>query len=249
MASVTEILRRLLSRVALLILAVGIGVGAGAWYAAIQTPAYTAQAFVVVVPRPGTDATIGLKYAQAYGRIATQNPVLAKAAATMRPTLEQNTSVDEVRRHVRATTSPDVPLIEVAASADAPNKAADLANTVANALVKFGNDSKTRTTVRLAPFIEATPPADPSSPNTPLSIAVGAAAGLLIGGLLALADIGGRPSAGRREDAPAAGERPIHDTQPFQLPSADDRPARGTLDRPRENNRGKGGAPAHGRQP
>jgi capsular polysaccharide biosynthesis protein len=245
MASVTEILRRLVTRVTLLILAVGVGAGAGAWYAASRTPTYTAQAFVVVVPRPGTDATIGLKYAQAYGRIVTQTPVLAKAAAAMR----NSTSVDEVRRHVRATTSPEVPLIEVAASADAPKKAADLANTVADALVKFGNDSRTRTTVRLAPFIEATPPADPSSPNTPLIIAVGAAAGLLIGGLLVLAEVGGRTSTGHREDAPAANERAVHDTAPFQLPGADDRPGHRALDRPGENSRGKDGVPTHGQQP
>jgi capsular polysaccharide biosynthesis protein len=250
MASVTEILRRLLTRVALLILTVGIGVGTGAWYAASQTPTYTAQAFVVVVPRPGVDAVIGLKYAQAYGRIATQGPVLAEAVAAMR----HSASVDQVRRHVRTSTSPDVPLIEITGSADAPKEAADLANRVAGALVKFGNGSKTRSTVRLASFIEATPPADPSSPNTPLIITVGAAAGLLIGGLLLLAGVGGRTSVERREDPPAAEERAeerraIHDTQPFRLPSADDLPAQGTRDRPNENSRGKGGVPAHGQQP
>jgi capsular polysaccharide biosynthesis protein len=225
MASLTEIRTRLLTQSVLLILAVVLGAGAGGWYAKSQPPTYTAQAFVVVVPQSDTDPIVAVKYAQAFGRIATQGAVLSEAAAAMRG----STSVDRVRSQVRASTSPDVPLIELTGSAKRPKEAADLANTVADALVKFGNDSRTRTKVRLASFVEATPPAGPSSPNPPLDVAVGAAAGLLIGGLAILAGVGARSSVRRREEEEAAGP-------PTPAASAEPEPHRGP---------GPDGGPAH----
>jgi len=245
MVSVTEILTRLLKQGALLILTVGLGAGAGALYAMSQTPTYTARAFVVVVPQSDTEAAIALNYAQAFGRIATQGAVLSEATAAMR----QSTSVDRVRRQVRASTSPDVPLIELTGSADTPKAAADLANTVADALVKFGNDSRTRTKVRLASFVEATPPDGPSSPNAPLDIAVGAAAGLLIGGLAMLAGVGGQRSVRRREEAEPADPRSVAEPEPYHGPGPDGRPTNETLARSHENSQGRGEVPAGRQQP
>src|SRR5262249_27685737 len=84
--------------------------------------------------------------------------------------------------------------------ADAKRTAA-VANAVAQALVDVGNGRKDQTRVTLSVLAAASVPAAPSSPKPPLELAVGTAAGLLLGGLSVLAGIG--RTAARRGPGPA----------------------------------------------
>ncbi len=183
-----EILRRLVRRFGLLLALTLIGGMAGAVYGAVKTPTYTAKAYVVAIGDPG-DSISALNFAQAYGRVATSGPVLVLAAAKL--------GTDQTGLNtVTASTSPDAPVIEITATAGTGQHAAQLANAVANALAEYGSVRKKDTHVSLALLAGATTPGKPSSPKPPLELAVGAAAGLLIGGLAILAGVG-RASAAR----------------------------------------------------
>jgi capsular polysaccharide biosynthesis protein len=177
-----EILRRLVRRFGLLILLTVIGGSAGAAYAATKTPAYTAKAYVVAIGDPGESIT-ALNFAQAYGRIATSGPVLAKAATALGT---QTAGLNQVT----ASTSPDAPVIEISATGTSPAHTAALANAVANALADYGSARKADTHVGFALLAGALTPKSPTSPKPPLELAVGAAGGLLIGGLTVLAGVG-----------------------------------------------------------
>jgi hypothetical protein len=91
---------------------------------------------------------------------------------------------------VTAATSPDAPVIEITATAGSARHAAELANAVADALADYGSVRRTETNVGLSLLAGATTPERPSSPRPPLELAVGACAGLLIGGLAVLAGAG-----------------------------------------------------------
>jgi capsular polysaccharide biosynthesis protein len=181
-----EILRRLMRRFGLLLLLTAIGATAGAVYSALRTPTYTAKAYVVAIGDPGESIT-ALNFAQAYGRIATSGPVVAKAGALLG-------SAKEGLKRVTASTSPDAPVIEITATGPAPERTAYVANAVATALTEYGSARQFDTHVTLSVLAAATTPARPSSPKPPAELAVGAAAGLLIGGLAALAGVGRRPA-------------------------------------------------------
>jgi capsular polysaccharide biosynthesis protein len=194
-----EILRRLVRRFGLLLALTVIGGAAGAVYGATKTPTYTAKSYVVAIG-DAADPISALNFAQAYGRVATTGPVMALAG----PRLGADRSGLDT---VTASTSPDAPVIEITATGPNAQHTAAVANAVANALADLGNSRKADTHVSLALLAAATTPTKPSSPKPPLELAVGAAAGLLIGGLSVLAGVG-RASAARyrqaREDAAPA---------------------------------------------
>ena len=179
--NVSEILRRLVRRLGLLLLLTAVGGGAGAAYGAAEKPTYTAKAYVVAVGNQ-VDSAAALNFAQAYGRVATSGPVLVKAGAA----LADRTGLDRVT----AATSPDAPVIELTATAGSATHAADLANAMAGALADYGSTRAFETHVSLSLLAGATVPARPSSPRPPLELLVGAAGGLLIGGLAVLAGVG-----------------------------------------------------------
>jgi hypothetical protein len=131
----------------------------------------------VVAENPGD--TSAVSYAQAYSRIAGQGDALQAAADAS----NGSASAQELRRSVLAAASPDAPVIELTGTADSADRAANLVNLVANSLTKTANTHTGDTRVRVALLSAAVPPADPTSPQLPLAVAVGAAAGLLLGGL------------------------------------------------------------------
>ena len=176
-----EILRRLVQRFGLLLALTLIGGAAGGTYGAVKAPTYTAKAFVVAIGDPG-DSISALNFAQAYGRIATSGPVLALAGSELG---DRSGLAD-----VTASTSPDAPVVEITSTGRSAARTAVLANAMANALIDVGNTRKTDTHVTLDLLAAATVPVTPSSPKPPLELAVGAAAGLLVGGLTVLAGIG-----------------------------------------------------------
>ncbi|MEU5384839.1 MULTISPECIES: Wzz/FepE/Etk N-terminal domain-containing protein [Kitasatospora] len=163
-----------------LALAVPLGAAAGAGYALVSHPSYSASSYVVVVPNnPGENST-AVNFAQAYGRLTGQPQVLIGAAA------ETGRTVTALAGLVRGTTSPDAPMIEITGTGARGEEAVKNADAVAKSLIAFGNASSKETGVRLVPLAPAAEPDAPASPSASLDTAVGAAAGVLVGALVLL---------------------------------------------------------------
>ncbi|GIH89774.1 hypothetical protein ACFFMN_12750 [Planobispora siamensis] len=161
--------------------AVFLGTLGGLSFSLVKGPVYTADAYVVVVPGTPGGTVQAVNFAQVYSRIATQPAILSLALAGGSPA-----DGERLRRAVRASASTDAPMVGLSASAPGPQESADRANVVATALIAYANHRATATGVRLVSFAPALAPASPSSPPPPLSAAVGAAAGVLVGGLACL---------------------------------------------------------------
>ncbi|MFD5464750.1 Wzz/FepE/Etk N-terminal domain-containing protein [Kitasatospora sp. NPDC127059] len=159
-------------------LAVPLGAAAGAGYAVVSHPSYSATAYVLVVPQNPGEASTATNFAQAYGRLAGQPQVLAVAAA------ETGRTRSELEAQVAGTTSPDAPMIEITGTGRRAQEAAQTADAVARSLVAFANTSSKDTNVRLVTLAPAAEPDKPTTPSAKLDVAVGAAAGLLLGSLV-----------------------------------------------------------------
>ncbi|MFF5897753.1 YveK family protein [Streptomyces argenteolus] len=166
-----------------------LGAACGFSYGMLATPEYAATGYAMVTAGKDVDPAAALGYAQSYGRLATSDATLgyAKGAA--------GEPVRELRTHVLSETSPDSPMIAVTGTSHDPDRAADIANAVTEALVVSSGHVSKETGVKLIKFSHAVPPGDPASPSVPLGTAVGASAGGLAGGLVLLV----RPRAGRRD--------------------------------------------------
>lgn len=160
-----------------LALATLLGAAGGAIASIAMPVTYTANAYVLVAAVDSDDNVTAVNLTQAYGRIMEQPEILGSVAAVVGSTTEQ------LQRDVQASTSPDAPLVVLTASAGSAERAADVANAAADSLVVFGNNQSVTTGVRLTMFSGASSPPSPASPVLSLNIALGAAAGLLIGGL------------------------------------------------------------------
>ncbi|MDH6706190.1 capsular polysaccharide biosynthesis protein [Kitasatospora sp. MAA19] len=170
--------RRLVRRWWPVALAVPLGAAAGAGYAVVSHPSYAASAYVLVVPQNPGEAAIATNFAQAYGRLAGQPQVLTVAAAETGHTRARLESL------VHGTTSPDAPMIEITGTGTRPQEAAQTADAVARSLVSFANASSKDTDVRLVTLAPAAEPDRPTTPSAKLDVAVGGAAGLLVGALV-----------------------------------------------------------------
>ncbi|WP_157855468.1 hypothetical protein [Kitasatospora purpeofusca] len=188
--------RRLVGRWWPMALAVPLGAAAGAGYAVVAHPSYAANSYVIVVPDAQGQAATAVNFAQAYGRLAGQPQVLAAAAA------ETGHSRGELESLVHGTTSPDAPMIEITGTGAEPGEAVRAADAVARSLVAFANNSSKETGVRLVPLAGAAEPDKPTTPSGKLDVAVGGAAGVLIGALVMMTRRRGTGSGA--EEAPAA---------------------------------------------
>lgn len=162
-------------------LCLALGAGAGAVYSGTASPQYAAVSYVVVSPAGrGADPAASLGYAQAYGRIATDPMVVARAErrAGLRP--------GSIAGGVRASTSPEAPMVEITATSPGPSAAARNADAVAEALSDTARSSARRTGARLTVVSKAVAPPSPVSPSAGITVAVGACAGGLLGGLTLL---------------------------------------------------------------
>ncbi|WP_159400572.1 hypothetical protein [Streptomyces sp. XY431] len=188
--------RRLVGRWWPMALAVPLGAAAGAGYAVVAHPSYAANSYVIVVPDAQGQAATAVNFAQAYGRLAGQPQVLAAAAA------ESGHSRGELEALVHGTTSPDAPMIEITGTGAEPGEAVRAADAVARSLVAFANGSSKETGVRLVPLAGAAEPDRPTTPSGKLDVAVGGAAGVLIGALVMMTRR--RGTGAPAEEAPAA---------------------------------------------
>lgn len=201
-----QILRRLVHRFGLLLVLTVLGGTAGAVYSATKTPTYQATAYVVVTADAG-EPFAAVNFAQAYGRVATTGP----AAANAEKTIGAGAARDLAK--VTASTSPDAPVIEITASGTDAGRVQVVANAVAQGLIDFAQARKNETRVGVSMLAEAAKPSRPSSPKPPLELAVGAAAGLLLAGLAALAGVG-RSALARRRDTDTTTDAPDNDGTP-----------------------------------
>jgi uncharacterized protein involved in exopolysaccharide biosynthesis len=176
---VPPLLRRPIGRFGLVLALTLIGGSAGLVYGVEAPPTFTARAYVVA---GGGPAARTVAYAHAYGRIATGGPVLASAASVLGT---DTSGLDDVR----ASTFPDTPVIEIAASARSATRAHYLANAVAHALAGYGSNHESEPNLGLTVLAPATAPARPSSPDPPCELVIGTSAGMLTGALAALASL------------------------------------------------------------
>lgn len=183
MTDAFRMLWRLMSRWLVLLLAVLIGVGIGLGVGLLQAKSYQASAYLLVVPSSNqADDQTAIRFAQAYARIATSRVVVGSGT-----TVPGARTPSQIADAVQVSSSPDTPLLELAATAGSADDAAELANTIATDLTSYANTRANLTGVRLADFSKAAAPTAPSSPNIPVDAAVGGALGLLLGGLMVLA--------------------------------------------------------------
>jgi uncharacterized protein involved in exopolysaccharide biosynthesis len=156
------------------------GLLTGLGYGLFKTPAYSATSYVLVVSQADDGPPAAISFAQAYGRLAALPETLAWSATPLRPA-----DLAKARENIQASSSPDTPLLRLTASAGTPHRAANFANTAADALVRYGKARQQDTGVRVALMTRAAAPVSPSSPNLPLNVAVGTATGILLAGLAA----------------------------------------------------------------
>jgi capsular polysaccharide biosynthesis protein len=168
--------------------AVTLGALSGLAYGMVKAPQYAATSYVIIVPAAKADPGTALGYAQAYGRVAIDVAVRADAAT------DAGVTPDLLRSNVQAATSPDAPMISLTAQAASPEGATEMADSVAQALVRTSKDTQTKTGVKVLSFSSASEPSSPSSPSAAVAALVGGCAGGLLGGLALLV----RPR--RRED-------------------------------------------------
>lgn len=188
-----------------------LGLLGGTVYAASAAPEYAATGYVVVSPRGGAESASALGYAQAYGKIATDAMILTGAETRYKLPL------GSLRPHVRASTSPDAPMVQITGTSDRPAQAAHYADAVARSLTRTAKKSAKKTGVRLTVVSHAVAPDSPVSPSTPIALSVGGCAGGLVGGLVLLARPPRRrglpagaaavPAPGHRSPEPAETER------------------------------------------
>ncbi|REE97711.1 hypothetical protein [Thermomonospora umbrina] len=84
---------------------------------------------------------------------------------------------------MRVTLSAAAPVIGITGSASTPESAAEYANAAAGAFIAYGDAHRGETGVRVASMSSADAPDRPTTPNLPLSLAVGASSGVLLAGL------------------------------------------------------------------
>lgn len=173
-------------------------------YGMLQEPEYRSTGYVIAAPLDDTTPESALGYAQAYGRITTSDSTLAYASATA------GVPAASLRTHVQTETSPDSPMIAITGTSGTPARAADIANAVADALLTNSNGMSENTGVKLVNFSRAVTPIASASQPVPLTAAVGACAGGLVGGLFLLV----RPRRTRGTPAttcvPAPAQSPQH---------------------------------------
>ncbi|MER8102266.1 Wzz/FepE/Etk N-terminal domain-containing protein [Kitasatospora sp. NPDC094016] len=189
-------------------LAVPLGAAAGAGYAVVSHPSYAASAYVLVVPQNPGEAATATNFAQAYGRLAGQPQVLAVAAA------ETGHTRAELESLVHGTTSPDAPMIEITGTGTRPQEAAQTADAVARSLVSFANTSSRDTGVRLVTLAPAAEPDRPTTPSATLDVAVGGAAGLLVGALVMMTRRRGEAALPEAAEPVEAAGAPVEPTTP-----------------------------------
>ncbi len=166
----------------ILLLGLILGGGIGAVVSWLMPPTYQASVYMLVTPTSQNVENLRPQdYTQAYSELVTVPEVGGEAVS-------ENGGEDpqDIERVVNVEVSPNNPLFEVIASSSDPEDASALANSIGAAVASFTEGLAEDSGYRAEVVAEATTPTRPAIPNWPLNIAVGAAAGLLMGGVAAV---------------------------------------------------------------
>lgn len=180
------VLRR---RVWWLTVAVLLGIAAASGISLLTTPLYRAEASVFVSVDGGStasDLSQGGSFAEA--RVASyaalvKSPSVLEAAARSAHVEE---GVDALERSVTTTNRSDTVILRIAATQSDPERAAALANAVAEQTVSLIDEiEKTdvvgESLVKLSIYERAQPPSAPASPRIAANLALGVLLGLVVG--------------------------------------------------------------------
>ncbi|NHB84215.1 hypothetical protein G7085_05140 [Tessaracoccus sp. HDW20] len=189
----------------MLVLGVGLGLGLAAIALNYTAPTYTATATQLVKGIPGR--TSGANYiaaqyavarAKSYPALIYSTPVLEG----VRGDLGEEFTDTRLRAQLHAGNPTDTPLINITAEGGTPEEAKQLADSAALHLAAFISTIETiggESPVVVSTAVDAELPSSPSSPKPTLFYGMGAAVGLAIGLLAALAwhTVGSRVAARR----------------------------------------------------
>jgi succinoglycan biosynthesis transport protein ExoP len=167
---------------------VGLACGAGA--AILSTPEYRASSLVYIQAQ--SSGNLG-ELVQGSSFVQNQVKSFAEVAKTPRvlepviTSLRLNESAAELAQTVDASALSDTVNVEITVIRDSPVAAADIANAVTTSFQQVvgeitessGADPVSQVSVSV--LREATAPSEPISPNTPLNLAAGLLAGLIVG--------------------------------------------------------------------
>ena len=166
-----------------------IGVLLGLLYSAFATPTYNATA-QVFVSTSGASSASELQQGSNFTiqRVKTYTEI-ARTAAVLDPAIEAlgyDVEVAEFRDSISATAPLNTTVLDVTASNEEAQTAADSANAVANALIDVVEEIETTdqsagSPLRLSIVQEATAPEFPASPRRTLNVALGLLLGLAAG--------------------------------------------------------------------
>jgi len=152
----------------------------GLGFAVTAQPSYTAHAYLLLTnATKGADAS-AVNVAQATARIATNPSVVSTGAG------DNTLNAAAQRGDLTATASPDLPLIDLAATASSASASALLANQFADRVKQHLADFPDLADVRVGVFAAASDPTRPTSPNLLVDVGAGAALGGLVAGLVYL---------------------------------------------------------------
>lgn len=195
-----SVLRLLVRRWYVLVLALAVGVGAGVLIAGSRPDRYTATAYLI--GRPTTDATtdsaLVLASGKVYSHLATDplivGPSLRRAGIRFDP--------QRIDRVITAVPAADSPVLEIRATTASARRSVRYADTVAAAVVRASARLGTQTGYEMQALGAATAPVAPDGPGTAVFAIAGGAIGLL------LAIIGVLIVGERRRDEVGAADAP-----------------------------------------
>lgn len=172
-----------------------LGVGAATAVTLVQTPTYSATAKVFVSTQSaGTVSDLVQGNAFSVQRVRTYSDLVSTPLVLL-PVIRQldlDMSPELLATRIVASAPLDTSIIAITVNDTDPERAADIANSASQNLAAVVQDVETPaldeaiSPVKLTRAQEATVPLRPASPNIPLYLALGAAAGLIIGILIAI---------------------------------------------------------------
>lgn len=175
-----------------IVLGVLIGVWVASAVAASIPPTYSATAtlFLSVQSDAGSlneRSQFALARITSYPQLAESSDVLSKTISD----LGLNESVQQLSKSISASNPPTTVLLQITAQSDTPERAAELANTVASNLSTVVSElenapNDARYSVALEPRIPAQAPTSPSSPQLTVILGLGLIAGLALGLIAAI---------------------------------------------------------------
>lgn len=145
-----------------------------------MTPEYEARAELTISQTSGgqslEEILAGQSLTKTYARIIVANKHLEQVVATRLKSL----TAEQLEDKVHASALPETQIIQVFARDQNRERAAVIANSVADNFPEYLKDQEFGSGANVKVFATASPPEDPVSPNEPLNIALGAIIGLFV---------------------------------------------------------------------